>query len=82
MIDNDARDILLQLPNLQLPAKPLFGLFLSDGANAHADANATVALVDEAAPIGADRGAGGAGCSRGLLHSREEEHTGFLQPSI
>jgi hypothetical protein len=39
---------------LNLFLQPLFGLLLRHGAEAHADANAAVSLVDEAASVGGD----------------------------
>jgi hypothetical protein len=50
---------------LDLCLQALFGLFLRDRTDAHADANAAVALVDEAASVDTDRDAGRAGRSHG-----------------
>jgi hypothetical protein len=54
----------------------LFGLFLGDWADAHADANAAVALVNEEAAIASERDAGSAGRGHGgpPFVREEEQH--------
>ena len=65
----------LDVDLLHLALQALFGLFLGDGANAHADANAAVALVDEESPVAAEPDAGGAGRGHGVPpFVRKEEH--------
>lgn len=59
-----ARQVEVHLLHLSLQA--LFGLFLSDRADAHADANAAVALVDEEPSVAAAGDAGGAGRTHGV----------------
>lgn len=68
-----ARQVHINLGHLLLQA--LLGLFLADSADAHADANAAVALVDKESAVSADRDAARAGRSHGCLLSCERRNT-------
>jgi len=65
----------LDVDALHLRIEALLDLVDARGAGSHADANATVALVDEEAAIASERDAGSAGRGHGgPPFVREEEH--------